>query len=93
MREKFQREQTVNDVDEIHKLKFIKMLEKFMCTYGHILHRLNLLLGTKLDFLLVRFTVLPAHVSLWLKRSGTTTWTLIALLSTVLLRRMDRVTT
>ena len=37
------------------------MLEKFMFTCGYLLHRLTPLLGTKLGFLLVPFTFLPAQ--------------------------------
>ena len=44
-----------------------------MSTCGYILHRLNLLLGTKQGFFLVRSTFLAARASLWPARSGTTT--------------------
>ena len=64
------------------------MLEKSTC--GYILHRLNPLLGTKLGFFLARSTFLPAHASFWPERSGATTSSLLALLSAVLLRRMNR---
>ena len=69
------------------------MLEKFTFTGGYTLHRLNPLLGTKLWFFLARSMFLPAHASLWPERSGATTGQLLALLSAVLLRRMNRVAT
>ena len=63
----------------------------FAC--GYKLHRLNPLLGTELGFFPVRSTFLQARASFWPKRSGTTTKPLVALLSAVLLRRMNRVAT
>ena len=60
-------------MNEIHEVKFIKTLEKIMFTSGYILHRLNSLLGTILDFFLALSTILPAHASLWPEGSGTTT--------------------
>ena len=64
-----------------------------MFTSGYILHRINPLLGTKLGFFLVRSTFVPAHASLWPERSGASTYPLVALLSAVLLRRMNGVAT
>ena len=43
--------------------------------------------------LLVRSSFPPARASLWPKHSGTTTWPQVALLSAMLQRRMNRVTT
>ena len=39
----------------------------------YMLHRLNLLLGTKLGFFIVRSSFLLAASSFWMKRSGTST--------------------
>ena len=49
------------------------MLDKIMFTCVYILHRLNPMLGTKLGFVVVRSTYLPAHALLWPERSGATT--------------------
>ena len=64
-----------------------------MFTRSYILLLLNPVLETKLDFLRVHSMFLPARASLWPERSGTTTYTLIALLYAVLLRRLNRVAT
>ena len=58
--------------NKIHKIKYIKMMNKLMFTCVYLLHDLNSVLGAKPGFFLVRSTFLPARASLWPKRSGTT---------------------
>ena len=61
----------------------------FTCVY--ILRRINLLWRTKLAFFLIRSQFPAARDSLWPKSSGTFTQPLVALLSALLLRRMNGV--
>ena len=53
----------------------------------------KIIVANKISFFLIRSTFPPARDSLWPKSSGTFTQPLVALLSAVLLRRMNGVAT
>ena len=53
---------------KVPKIKFINAIQ----VHVYMLHRINLLLGTKLGFFRSRSKFLLAHASLWPERSGAT---------------------